>query len=209
MNILIVDDHPIVRHGLRLLLETRGAAKRVGEAADAAEAMERLREGGWEVMVLDIDLPDRSGLEVLRDAKARWPTLPVLILSIHPENMLAVRLLKSGAAGYLNKDSDAPQLIEVVRKVARGGVFVGPEVAEQMARGLMPDAERLPHSLLSDREFQVFRLIAGGTGVTDIAQQLSLSVKTVSTHKARIMQKMNLVNHTELVRYALDHRLLD
>ena len=169
MNILIVDDHPIVRHGLRLLLETRGAAKRVGEAADAAEAMERLREGGWEVMVLDIDLPDRSGLEVLRDAKARWPTLPVLILSIHPENMLAVRLLKSGAAGYLNKDSAPAELVEAVRRVAAGGRYISAAMAQLLAEQIGTDPAREPHERLSEREYQVFRLLAAGKTVGEIA----------------------------------------
>ena len=208
MNILIVDDHPIVRHGLRLLLETRGAAKRVGEAADAAEAMERLREGGWEVMVLDIDLPDRSGLEVLRDAKARWPTLPVLILSIHPENMLAVRLLKSGAAGYLNKDSAPAELVEAVRRVAAGGRYISAAMAQLLAEQIGTDPAREPHERLSEREYQVFRLLAAGTAVGAIAEQLHLSVNTVSTYRARVLEKLGAANNAELMRYAAERRLV-
>ncbi|MBL8501868.1 MAG: response regulator transcription factor [Rhodocyclaceae bacterium] len=208
MNILIVDDHPIVRHGLRLLLETRGAAKRVGEAADAAEAMERLREGGWEVMVLDIDLPDRSGLEVLRDAKARWPTLPVLILSIHPENMLAVRLLKSGAAGYLNKDSAPAELVEAVRRVAAGGRYISAAMAQLLAEQIGTDPAREPHERLSEREYQVFRLLAAGTTVGAIAEQLHLSVNTVSTYRARVLEKLGAANNAELMRYAAERRLV-
>ena len=208
MNILIVDDHPIVRHGLRLLLETRGAAKRVGEAADAAEAMERLREGGWEVMVLDIDLPDRSGLEVLRDAKARWPTLPVLILSIHPENMLAVRLLKSGAAGYLNKDSAPAELVEAVRRVAAGGRYISAAMAQLLAEQIGTDPAREPHERLSEREYQVFRLLAAGTTVGAIAEQLHLSVNTVSTYRSRVLEKLGAANNAELMRYAAERRLV-
>ncbi|MBZ0141992.1 MAG: response regulator transcription factor [Rhodocyclaceae bacterium] len=209
IRILLADDHAIIRDGLRQIFAETGDLQVAGEAASGHEVLARVREADWDILLLDLSMPGKSGLELIKQIKAEKPRLPILVLSMHEPEQYAQRALRAGAAGYLNKDSDAPQLIEVVRKVARGGVFVGPEVAEQMARGLMPDAERLPHSLLSDREFQVFRLIAGGIAITDIAHQLSLSVKTVSTHKTRIMQKMNLANHTELVRYALDHRLLD
>lgn len=209
IRILLADDHAIIRDGLRQIFAETGDLQVAGEAASGHEVLARVREADWDILLLDLSMPGKSGLELIKQIKAEKPRLPILVLSMHEPEQYAQRALRAGAAGYLNKDSDAPQLIEVVRKVARGGVFVSPEVAEQMARGLMPDAERLPHSLLSDREFQVFRLIAGGTAITDIAWQLSLSVKTVSTHKTRIMQKMNLANHTELVRYALDHRLLD
>ena len=208
MNILIVDDHPIVRHGLRLLLETRGAATRVGEAGDADEAMARLREGGWDVMVLDIDLPGRSGLEVLHEAKARWPKLPVLILSIHPENMLAVRLLKSGAAGYLNKDSAPAELEQAVRRVAAGGRYISAALAQLLAEQIGADAAREPHERLSGREFQVFRLLAAGTTVGAIAEQLHLSVNTVSTYRARVLEKLGAANNAELMRYAAERRLV-
>ena len=209
IRILLADDHAIIRDGLRQIFAETGDLQVAGEAASGHEVLARVREADWDILLLDLSMPGKSGLELIKQIKTEKPRLPILVLSMHEPEQYAQRALRAGAAGYLNKDSDAPQLIEVVRKVARGGVFVGPEVAEQMARGLMPDAERLPHSLLSDREFQVFRLIAGGIAITDIARQLSLSVKTVSTHKTRIMQKMNLANHTELARYALDHRLLD
>lgn len=208
MNILIVDDHPIVRHGLRLLLETRGAATRVGEAGDADEAMARLREGGWDVMVLDIDLPGRSGLEVLHEAKARWPKLPVLILSIHPENMLAVRLLKSGAAGYLNKDSAPAELEQAVRRVAAGGRYISAALAQLLAEQIGADAAREPHERLSGREFQVFRLLAAGSTVGEIAERLHLSVNTVSTYRSRVLEKLGAANNAELMRYAAERRLV-
>lgn len=208
MNILIVDDHPIVRHGLRLLLEARGAARQVGEAASAAEAMERLREGGWDVMVLDIDLPDRSGLEVLHDAHARWPKLPVLILSIHPENMMAVRLLKAGAAGYLNKDSAPAELEQAVRRVAGGGRYISAALAQLLAEQIGGDAAREPHERLSEREFQVFRLLASGKPVGEVAEHLHLSVNTVSTYRTRILEKLGAANNAELMRYAAERRLV-
>ena len=208
MNILIVDDHPLVRHGLRLLLETRGAATRVGEAGDADEAMARLREGGWDVMVLDIDLPGRSGLEVLHEAKARWPKLPVLILSIHPENMLAVRLLKSGAAGYLNKDSAPAELVEAVRRVAAGGRYISAAMAQLLAEQIGTDPAREPHERLSEREYQVFRLLAAGKTVGEIAEQLHLSVNTVSTYRARVLEKLGAANNAGLMRYAAERRLV-
>lgn len=208
MNILIVDDHPIVRHGLRLLLESRGAATRVGEAASAAEAFDRLREGGWDVMVLDIDLPDRSGLEVLHDARARWPKLPVLILSIHPENMLAVRLLKAGAAGYLNKDSAPAELEQAVRRVASGGRYISAALAQLLAEQIGSDAAREPHERLSEREFQVFRLLASGKPVGEVAEHLHLSVNTVSTYRTRVLEKLGAANNAELMRYAAERRLV-
>lgn len=208
MNILIVDDHPIVRHGLRLLLESRGAATRVGEAASAAEAFDRLREGGWDVMVLDIDLPDRSGLEVLHDARARWPKLPVLILSIHPENMLAVRLLKAGAAGYLNKDSAPAELEQAVRRVASGGRYISAALAQLLAEQIGSDAAREPHERLSEREFQVFRLLASGKPVGEVAEHLHLSVNTVSTYRTRVLEKLGAANNAELMRYAAERKLV-
>ena len=209
IRILLADDHAIIRDGLRQIFADTDDLQVAGEAASGHEVMARVREADWDILLLDMSMPGKSGLELIKQIKAEKPRLPILVLSMHEPEQYAQRALRAGAAGYLSKDSDAPQLIEVVRKVARGGIFVSPGVAEQIARGIMPDAERLPHTLLSDREFQVFRLVAAGVAVTEIAHQLSLSVKTVSTHKTRIMQKMNLDNHTELVRYALGHRLLD
>ena len=209
IRILLADDHAIIRDGLKQIFADTADLRVAGEAASGHEALARVREGGWDILLLDLSMPGRSGLDLVRQIKAEKPRLPILVLSMHEPGQYAQRALRAGAAGYLNKDSDAAHLIEVVRKVARGGIYVSPEVAEQMARSLMPEAECAPHTLLSDREYQVFRLIAAGTAVTEIAHGLSLSVKTVSTHKARIMQKMNLANHTELVRYALSHGLLD
>ncbi len=209
IRILLADDHAIIRDGLKQIFADTADLQVGGEAASGHEVLAKVREGDWDILLLDMSMPGKSGLELIKQIKAEKPRLPILVLSMHEPEQYALRALRAGAAGYLNKDSDARHLIEVVRKIARGGIFVSPEVAEQMARGIMPDAERLPHTLLSDREYQVFRLIASGVAVTEIAHRLSLSVKTVSTHKTRIMQKMDLANHTELVRYALSHRLLD
>ncbi len=169
-----------------------------------------MRAGDWDVLVLDISMPGKSGLELIKQIKAEKPKLPILVLSMHHEEQYAVRALRAGASGYLTKESDAEHLVAVIRKVAGGGVFLSPCVAEQMARDLIPGGgEELPHTQLSDREYQVFRMIVAGAGVTEIADKLCLSVKTVSTHKTRIMQKMNMTNQTELIRYAIRHKLVD
>lgn len=208
MKILIVDDHPVVRHGLRLLLEAQPDVTQVGEAGSAAAALAALRGEAWSVLVLDIDLPDRSGFEVLQDVRARWPKLPVLILSIHPENVMAVRLLKSGASGYLNKESAPAELVQAIRRIAGGHRYVSPTLAQLLAEQIGADAGRAPHERLSAREFQVFRLIAAGKPVSDVADALHLSVNTVSTYRARILEKMGLANNAELMRYAAEHELL-
>jgi DNA-binding NarL/FixJ family response regulator len=208
MKILIVDDHPVVRQGLRLLLETQPGVAGVAEAGTAAEALERLREESWDVLVLDIDLPDRSGLDVLHDARARWPELPVLILSIHPESVMALRLLKAGAAGYLNKDSAPAELVKAVRSVAGGGRYISAVLAQLLAEQIGADAAREPHERLSEREYQVFHRLASGQTVGEVAEGLHLSVNTVSTYRARILEKMTLSNNAELMRYAAERRLV-
>ncbi len=209
IRILLADDHTLIRDGLKQIFADTEDLLVAGEAASGHEVLARVREEAWDILLLDLSMPGRSGLELVKQIKSEKPRLPILVLSMHDAEQYALRAMRAGAAGYLTKDSDAPQLIEVVRKIARGGVFVSPAVAEQMAREIMPGTAGLPHTLLSDREYQVFRMIAAGTGIGEIALELALSVKTVSTHKTRIMQKMNLANQTELVRYALRHKLLD
>lgn len=209
IRILLADDHTLIRDGLKQIFADTEDLQVAGEAASGHEVLARVREGEWDILLLDLSMPGRSGLELVKQIKSEKPRLPILVLSMHDAEQYALRAMRAGAAGYLTKDSEAPQLIEVVRKIARGGVFVSPAVAEQMAREIMPGTAGLPHTLLSDREYQVFRMIAAGSGVGEIALELALSVKTVSTHKTRIMQKMNLANQTELVRYALRHKLLD
>jgi len=208
-RIVIADDHAIVREGLKRIVGDVADMQVVGEAADGTEVMQRVRELDFDVLVLDLSMPGRSGMELIKLVKAEKPKLRILVLSMHQELQYAVRAIKSGASGYLTKESAPAQLEQAIRKVASGGAFVTPEVAEQLALGAMPGSEGHPHESLSDREFEVFRLLAAGVTVTDIAARLKLSVKTVSTHKANLMQKMGLQNASELVRYAMKHGLAD
>ena len=168
-----------------------------------------VRERDYEVVVLDMSMPGRSGIELIKQVRSEKPRLKVLILSMHEESQYAVRAIRAGASGYLTKESASKQLVDAIRKVAAGGAFISAEVAQQLALGAMPDAKGPPHAALSDREFQIFRMIADGLAVSDIAARLNLSVKTVSTHKSNILQKMNMTTQAELIRYALTHRLVD
>ncbi len=210
IRLVLADDHAIVREGLKRIVSDVPDMEVVGEAADGTQVMQRVRELEFDVLVLDLSMPGRSGMELIKLAKSEKPRLRILILSMHQESQYAVRAIKSGASGYLTKESAPAQLEQAIRKIAAGGAFVTPEVAEQLALGAMPGAsEAQPHEALSDREFQVFKLLAAGVSVTDIAAQLKLSVKTVSTHKANLMAKMGLGNASELVRYAVKHGLVD
>jgi DNA-binding NarL/FixJ family response regulator len=209
IKIVIADDHAIVREGLKRIVSSAEGLEVVGEAANGIEALQRVRELQFDVLMLDLSMPGRSGMELIKLAKAEKPRLRILVLSMHQEMQYAVRAIKSGASGYLTKES-APALLEqAIRKIAAGGAFISAEVAEQLALGAMPGSAAIPHESLSNREFEVFRLLAAGVSVTGIAGQLNLSVKTVSTHKANLMQKMSLNNSSELVRYAIRHGLTD
>ena len=207
-RVLLADDHAIIRDGLKQILADTDDLMVAGEAASGVELMQRVREARWDVLVLDISMPGRSGLELIRMIKDERPDLPILILSMHQEEQYAVRALKAGAQGYLTKESDAELLVLAIRKVAHDGVFVSDKVAELMVRGSRVTREAHSHQLLSDREFQVFNQLVTGKGLTEIAAELSLSVKTISTHKTHILQKMDLANTAELVRYAIAHGLV-
>jgi DNA-binding NarL/FixJ family response regulator len=209
IRLVIADDHAIVREGLKRIVGAAADLSVVDEAADGTQVMRVVREQEFDVLVLDLSMPGRSGMELIKWVKAEKPKLRILVLSMHQELQYAVRAIKSGASGYLTKESAPEQLEQAIRKVAAGGAFVTTEVAEQLALGAMPGSQAHPHESLSDREFEVFRLLAAGVSVTDIAGQLKLSVKTVSTHKANLMQKMGLGNQSELIRYALRHGLVD
>lgn len=211
IRVLLVDDHTILREGLKQILADTSDIQVAGEAADGKEALRQMQALDFDVMIMDMSMPGRSGLELLKQVKAEKPKLPVLILSMHSEDQYAVRAYRAGASGYLTKDSASELLVSAIRKVAKGGIFISPNSAERMAMEFT-DARRddtLPHTLLSDREFQVFKLIAEGKGLTEIASQLSLSVKTVSTHKTHILEKMHLVTTADLIRYAINHDLLE
>lgn len=209
IRIVLADDHAIVREGLKRIVGEAQGFQVVGEAADGTEVMRTVRELEFDVLVLDLSMPGRSGMELIKLVKSEKPKLKVLVLSMHQEMQYAVRAIKSGASGYLTKETAPAQLEQAIRKIAGGGAYISAEVAEQLALGAMPGSETLPHETLSDREFQVFRALVAGDAVSDIAAALNLSVKTVSTHKANLMQKLGLANQTELVRYALKHGLAD
>ena len=209
IRIVIADDHAIVREGLKRIILAAGDMEVAGEAANGSEVMQRVRDLAFDVLVLDLSMPGRSGMEVIRLVRAEKPRLRILVLSMHQELQYAVRAIKSGASGYLTKESAPAQLEQAIRKVAGGGAFVTAEVAEQLALGAMPGGDAPLHESLSNREFEVLRLLVAGVSVTDIAGRLNLSVKTVSTHKANLMHKIGLQNQSELIRYALRHGLAD
>lgn len=210
IRILIADDHAILRAGLKHLLSDATDIVIAGEASNGAEALVLARTVPCDALLLDMTMPGRSGIELIRQIKAEVPRLPILILSMHKEDIFAVRALRAGASGYLCKDNAESQLEEAIRKVAGGGLYINQAVAERLAQEMVGgNAAALPHTQLTDREYQVFRDIASGLGVTEIGQRLNLSVKTVSTHKTRIMQKMGFANTAELIQYAMKNELLD
>lgn len=212
IRVLICDDHVIVRQGLRQMLADAGDIEPAGEAADGPAALAAVRKAAADaalpdVVLLDIAMPQRDGLDVLKALKDEWPKLPVLILSTYPDRQYAVRSLKLGAAGYLNKSADSEQIIAAIRKVAAGGLFITPAIAEQLAGALGAGAARPAHDSLSHREYQVFRLLAAGHSVGEIAEQLVLSPNTVSTYRARILEKTGVRNDVELALYAVRNDL--
>jgi len=209
VTILIADDHAIVRDGLKQILARTGDLLVGGEARDGHDVVRLVREREWDLLLMDMSMPGRSGIDLIKQVKAEQPKLPILVLSMHQEHEYAVRAIRAGASGYLNKDSAADLLVAAIRKIVAGGVFLSESAAELLARETLRGDDAPPHTQLSSREFQIFGMIVQGKTVTDIAAELSLSVKTVSTHKMRVLEKMNFTNQAELVRYALTHRLFD
>jgi len=208
LKILLADDHSVVRFGLKQILSEDFTQAVFGEARNAHEALALLAAEKWDVAVLDITMPGRGGLEVLREMKKSYPKMPVLVLSMHPEDQFAVRVLKQGAAGYITKESAPEELVGAIKKILAGGRYVSPAVAQALAARLSSDIHKPLQELLSDREFHVLRLIASGKLVSEIARELSLSVKTISTYRARILEKMCLKNNAQLMRYAMQHQLV-
>lgn len=199
----------MVRQGLKQILADEYRRAVFGEAGTAQEAIERVWAEDWDVVVLDVTMPGRSGLEVLKEIRKSRPHLPVLVLSMHPEDQFAVRVLKSGAAGYMTKESAPEELVGAIRKVLNGGRYVSAALAEKMASYLTIDLQRAPHELLSNREFLVLRLLASGKTVSQVAEVLTLSVKTISTYRARILEKMAMHSNAELTHYAIQNRLVE
>ena len=209
MKILIADDHAIVRKGLKQLLLEEYPSAKIEEVANGESLIAKVINEKWGVVICDLDMPGRSGLDIMRQIKEIAPKLPVLIVSIYPEDQYAVRVLKAGAAGYVSKDAATEELAEAVRRVLQGRKYISPSMAEIIAEDMGgPNSDKAPHEFLSDREFEVFKLIASGKSVSEIAEKLSLSSATVSTHRARLLIKMNMKTNPELTRYALDNKLI-
>lgn len=208
IRILIVDDHAIVRAGLRQYLSNEVDLRVVGEAANGHEALDYVRRGEVDVVLLDLNMPDQGGVDTLSAIKAREAALPVLVLSGFPETHYATTLLRQGASGYLNKECDPEEIVRAIRTVARGRKYITPGVAELLAEGLNPGADGPPHEQLSEREFQVFLRLAQGETITHIADHMALSVKTVSTYRSRVMEKMKLASNSDLTYYALKAGLI-
>jgi len=208
-RILIADDHAIVRKGLVQILADGPDKVTVDEAGSGEEALDKVRENDYHLVLLDISMPGKSGLEVLQELKSDKPALPVLMLSIHPEEQYAVRALRSGASGYLTKGSAADELLDAIKKVLTGGKYISSSLAEKLAFGLLGDAGKQLHEFLSQREYQVLLMIASGKAPRDIARELSLSVKTVSTFRSRLLHKMRMQSNAELTHYVISNNLLD
>lgn len=208
MNILIADDHPLIRKGLRQILMDSIAIGRIFEAENGVAAMEALRTQSIDVLILDISMPDKDGIEVLKDVKMLYPSLPVLMLSIQPETQYALRALRFGASGCLNKASAPEALIDAIIRVRQGGRYISEEVSDLLLQNLQMENPDAPHTGLSEREFQVMLMLASGTSLSEISNKLYLSVKTVSTYRARLLAKMHMKNNTQLTYYAIEHDLL-
>lgn len=208
IRILIADDHAIVRKGLKQLLVEEYPSADIVETSDAESLINKVIQDKWDVVICDLSMPGRSGLDALRQIKQTSPALPVLIMSMHPEDQYALRVLKAGASGYLGKDSIHEELVQAIQTVLLGKKFITPSIAEKLAEAFDTDTSQQSHELLSDREFDVFKLLAAGKSVSEIASQLSLSVTTVSTYRARIMEKMKMKSNADLTRYALEKNLI-
>ncbi len=209
IRVLVADDHTIVREGLKQILAKSGDLAVAGEAANGNDVLKLVREEDWDVLVTDLSMPGRSGIDLVKLVKEARPKLPVLVLSMYGEDQYAVRAIRAGASGYLNKESASEQLVAAIRKIASGGVHVSAAVAEALFNNVRGGSSTQPHEQLSDREFQVLQLIANGHSSAEIAATLKLSPKTVSTHKTHILEKMGMNNQAELIRYAIAHRLVD
>ncbi len=208
MSIIIADDHPVVRAGLRQILVESGEIRRIAEACDGQDLLEKLKKNRFDIILLDITMPGRNGLEILKELRVLYPSIPVLVLSVHPEEQYALRVIRSGAAGYLTKETAPENLLEAVRRILGGKKYITQEIAEILAASLDERGGVAPHLRLSDREFETFRMIALGKSLTDIAGEMFLNVKTISTYRRRILDKMNMKSTAELVNYAVKNGLV-
>jgi DNA-binding NarL/FixJ family response regulator len=209
IEVLVADDHAIIRDGLKKIINDTDDIAVAGEASNGNGVLDKVRERNWGVVVLDLSMPGRNGLELIKLIKAERPKLPILIFSMHPEEQYAVRAIHAGASGYLSKEGDSELILPAIRKVAVGGVFISQKVAELLATDVSRHSENPPHTLLTDREYDIFSRIVHGASLTEIAEKLSLSIKTVSTHKSHILTKLSLASNVDLFRYAMENKLLD
>jgi two-component system, NarL family, invasion response regulator UvrY len=209
LKILVVDDHPIVRQGIKQSIQETGDIAIAGEAGNGEEALQKLAGGNFDLVILDISMPGKSGIDVIKEIRFLRPGLPVLILSMHPEKQFITKSFEAGACGYLTKDSAPNELLEAIYKTSRGEKFISSDILSKMVSNFYGDGEKLPHKNLSPREFQIMEMLAGGKTVTEISKELVLSVKTVSTHRSNILRKMNLRRNSELTRYAIQNNLID
>ncbi len=209
IRIIIADDHPIVRAGMKQIISEASDMMVADEASDGHKLLNKIKKENFDIVILDLTMPYMDGLDVLKQLRIEKPQLPVIILSIHPESQYALRVLKAGASGYVTKTSAPDELINAIRKVCRGGKYISPSIAEKLAFQLDTNFKEMPHEMLSDREYQVMRMMASGKTVTEIAKELVLSVKTISTYRSRILEKMKMKNSAELMHYAIQNRLVD
>ncbi len=208
INVLIADDHAIVREGLKQILSGISGIRVFAEAGNGDQALKMIRSDGWDILLLDIAMPGKNVLELIKLAKQQSPSLPILILSMYPEDQYAIRMLRAGADGYLCKESAPKQLVAAIRKLTRGGKYISSALSEKLISEIQPKQNTVHHNRLTDREFQVFCAIAAGQGISDIARKMALSPKTVSTYRSRLLKKMHMQNNAEIIRYALDNQLL-
>ena len=208
VSIIIADDHPVVRAGLRQILAESGEIRQIAEASDGQDLLEKLKKTRYDIILLDITMPGRNELEILKELRILYPSTPVLVLSVHPEEQYALRVIRSGAAGYLTKETAPENLLEAIRRILGGKKYITPEIAEILAASLDGKGDLAPHLRLSDREFETLRMIAQGKSLTEIAGEMFLNVKTISTYRRRILDKMNMKSTAELVNYAVKNGLV-
>jgi two-component system invasion response regulator UvrY len=209
MKILIADDHEVVRQGLERIFQKEFPGAHIESVADGADIVKKVMQSEWDLVISDLSMPSKTGLEALEDIKKHYPKLPVLILTMHPEEQYALRALKAGASGYLSKSMDAAELITAARRALMGRKYITPSLAERLSEMVNGPTAELPHQLLSNREFEVMKLLAKGLSLIEIGQKLTVTPTTISTYRSRILHKMNLANNSELTRYAIVHQLID